>query len=68
MTGTVDKAILPRGYAFVAGDDGQDYFLHVDEWAGVWDARDLRKGTRVEFEARDAGGGRYRAVNARAAS
>jgi len=66
MTGTVDKAILPKGYAFVAGDDGRDYFLHVDDWTGVWDARDLRRGVRVEFETREVSPDRYRAMNARA--
>jgi cold shock CspA family protein len=49
MFGEITRVLLPRGFGFVRGEDGNDYFLHCDEWAGDWDGQGCRKGARVEF-------------------
>ncbi len=34
IQGTVGKVVLPRGFCFVDGDDGETYFLQADELEG----------------------------------
>lgn len=65
MFGEVTRALLPRGFAFVIGDDGQDYFLHVDQWEGTWDGQNMKRGTRVEFVPKKMPDGKLRANSAR---
>ena len=60
MRGTVTRVIAVRGFAFVDGDDGQHYFMHVKSlpaeelWANV------RVGVRVEFAPIEIMPGRWR--------
>ena len=39
-----------RGFGFVRGDDGRDYFFHRGSFSGGWDA-DLAAGQRLVFDA-----------------
>jgi cold shock CspA family protein len=56
MTGTITRIFLPRGFAFVRGDDGQDYLLHANELRdAAWSGEVVREGVRVEFVARANG-------------
>lgn len=52
LTGAVRKLRQDRGYGFIAGDDGIDYFFH---WTGMdgsseKDFRGLNIYDRVEYE------------------
>lgn len=50
MTGLIKRIVGDRGFAFIRGDDGQDYFFHH---SGVDPAgrsfAELVEGDRVEF-------------------
>lgn len=50
-TGAIRKLKRERGYGFIAGDDGRDYFFH---WSAIDKAstnyRDLVAQDRVEFD------------------
>lgn len=48
-TGKVKKVVSDRGFGFIAGDDGKEYFFHNKSMqAGVFDT--LSGGEAVEFE------------------
>ena len=68
MKGTVYRWGRERGFGYVAGDDGLEYYCHGADVVGVaepwWGAR-LALGDEIEFEpARDAEG-RLRAIRVR---
>jgi CspA family cold shock protein len=44
--GTVKKIVSDRGFGFIAGSDGSEYFFHRD---GVEDFDSLRGGENVTF-------------------
>jgi cold shock protein len=49
-TGTVNKLVTERGFGFISGDDGKEYFFHR---SGVEDAggfESLAGGEKVTFE------------------
>lgn len=46
-TGTVKKVVEDRGFGFIAGEDGNEYFFHRD---GVENFESLRGGESVTFE------------------
>jgi len=46
--GTVKKLVSERGFGFITGDDGQEYFFHRSGVAGDFDS--LRGGEKVSFE------------------
>jgi CspA family cold shock protein len=50
MTGKIARVVQDKGFGFISGDDGQDYFFHR---SAVQDAEfdHLTAGTRVSFEA-----------------
>lgn len=51
LMGTITRVLLPRGFGFIRGDDGQDYFLQADELHDVpWSGETVREGMRVQFE------------------
>ena len=65
MTGTITRTFLPRGYAFVLGDDDRDYLLHANELREAWSGETVHEGVRVEFVPRSNGpGGKLRATEA----
>jgi len=54
MTGRILRVLLPRGFGFIRGDDGREYFLHAKELPdGLWDGDVLHDGVRVQFIPRE---------------
>lgn len=51
--GTVKWFNDKKGYGFISGDDGKDYFVHYSEIqnGGKKGFKTLKEGDRVEFEA-----------------
>ncbi len=49
-TGTIKKLISDRGFGFITGEDGKDYFFHRDAMAGTLDFDRLVGGERVSFD------------------
>ncbi|MFP4111774.1 MAG: cold-shock protein [Candidatus Woesearchaeota archaeon] len=50
MEGTVKWFSEEKGYGFIVGDDGQDYFVHHSQ---VPEGTNLNEGDKVTFEAVD---------------
>ena len=50
MEGIVKWFNIPKGYGFVAGDDGQEYFVH---YTALPQGVRLRENDRVSFEPAD---------------
>ena len=68
MRGTITRAFLPKGFAFVRGDDEQDYFLQANElYDNPWEGAVVREGARVEFTpvSDGHGGNKLRATEAK---
>ena len=65
-TGTVKKIIVDRGFGFITGEDGKDYFFHRDALEATIEFERLVGGERVEFDPQSSPRG-PRAVNVRAA-
>jgi CspA family cold shock protein len=62
-TGTVKKLVSERGFGFITGDDGTDYFFHRSALAPSLDFDRLTGGEKVQFEIeRDPKGARARDV------
>ena len=50
LKGTIMKVLLPRGFGFIQGDDGQEYFFLSTEFRQVpWSGENIFEGMRVEF-------------------
>ncbi len=49
-TGTIKKIVAERGFGFITGEDGKDYFFHRDGLDSTLDFDRLAGGERVEFE------------------
>ncbi len=64
--GTVKKLIADRGFGFITGDDGKDYFFHRSGVEPTLDFDRLAGGERVAFEIEASPRG-PRAVQVRAA-
>ncbi|HSC25802.1 MAG TPA: cold shock domain-containing protein [Vicinamibacterales bacterium] len=47
--GTIKRLVSGKGFGFVAGDDGSEYFFHQSACSGV-SFDDLREGQAVTFE------------------
>jgi cold shock protein len=47
-TGTIKKLVSDRGFGFIAGEDGKEYFFHRSTIEGEFDS--LRGGERVTFK------------------
>ena len=54
MNGTIKKLTPARGFGFIRGEDGQEYFFHRSELRAGLSFDELREGQRVVFEARQA--------------
>jgi CspA family cold shock protein len=48
--GTVKRVISDRGFGFIAGEDGKEYFFHKDGLAASLDFDRLVGGESVTFE------------------
>ena len=49
-TGTVKRVISDRGFGFIAGEDGKEYFFHRDGVSASLDFDRLVGGERVNFD------------------
>ena len=49
-SGTVKEYDRDRGFGFVTGDDGEDYFLHVSGLREHLKNKGFREGQRVLFD------------------
>ena len=63
LTGTVDRVFADKGFSFVLGSDGQDYFLHKSAMVDMYEFDTLAKGDKLTFEGTNTAKGR-RAANA----
>lgn len=50
MKGTVKWFDVRKGYGFIAGEDGQDYFVHYSGIVQESEFKKLHKNDPVEFE------------------
>ena len=51
MNGTIKKVVADRGFGFITGEDGVEYFFHADELRGLDFAR-LKAGDSLIFETK----------------
>lgn len=57
MVGTVSNIIFTKKFGFISGNNGQEYFFHMEDMLGSWDALvddfSTKGGgkVRVEFDA-----------------
>jgi cold shock protein len=49
-TGTVKRVISDRGFGFILGEDGKEYFFHRDGLSSSVDFDRLVGGEKVNFE------------------
>ena len=63
--GSIKKVVADRGFGFITGEDGKDYFFHRDGLSASMDFDRVVGGERVEFELQSSPRG-PRAVNVRA--
>lgn len=64
--GTVKRVISERGFGFIVGDDGKEYFFHRDGLTSSVDFDRLVGGEKVSFDT-EAGPKGDRAVRVQAA-
>jgi CspA family cold shock protein len=50
MNGTVIRTKLDRGFGFIMGEDGEEYFFHMSALKND-SINNLREGHQVKFEA-----------------
>jgi CspA family cold shock protein len=50
MTGQIARVVQDKGYGFISGDDGQDYFFHRSAVQEDAEFGHLAPGTRVSFD------------------
>lgn len=63
--GTVKKVVADRGFGFITGEDGKDYFFHRDSLAATLSFDTLMGGEKVQFEVeQDPKGPRAKNVEA----
>jgi CspA family cold shock protein len=51
MTGTIAKVMSDKGFGFIEGEDGQEYFMHRSAVRDGSVFEQLREGQTVVFEA-----------------
>jgi cold shock protein len=66
-TGTIKKIVSDRGFGFITGEDGKDYFFHRDGLTPPLNFDRLMGGEKVEFDIEPSPKG-ARARNVTAAS
>jgi CspA family cold shock protein len=65
-SGTVKRVISERGFGFIVGEDGKEYFFHRDGLSSSVDFDRLVGGEKVSFET-ESGPKGERAVRVQAA-
>ncbi len=63
-TGTIKKLVSDRGFGFITGEDGKDYFFHKEGLKAPLDFDQLVGGERVSFDLQQSDRG-PRAANVR---
>jgi CspA family cold shock protein len=64
-TGTIKKVVSDRGFGFITGEDGKDYFFHRDGLTPTVNFDRLVGGEKVEFDVEQSPkGARARNVSA----
>tara|TARA_Y100000590_G_scaffold38781_1_gene41557 strand:- start:990 stop:1193 length:204 start_codon:yes stop_codon:yes gene_type:complete len=48
--GIVKEYDLSKGYGFITGDDGEDYFVHVSGLREYLKSKGVRPGQKVSFD------------------
>jgi cold shock protein len=66
VTGTVKKVVSERGFGFITGEDGQEYFFHRSGLNSALSFESLAANQRVSFEVQSSDKG-PRAIEVRAA-
>ena len=51
MTGTISKVISDKGFGFIQGEDGQEYFIHRTAVRDGSVFEQLREGQPIVFDA-----------------
>ena len=51
MNGTISRLLLDKGFGFIAGADGQEYFMHRSAIRDGSAFEQLREGQPVTFDA-----------------
>ena len=49
-TGTIKKVVSDRGFGFISGEDGKDYFFHRDGLTSTLNFDRLVGGEKVSFD------------------
>jgi CspA family cold shock protein len=52
LTGTVKRKIADRGFAFIEGSDGEDYFFHLSDLDSAVRFEEVFEGQELEFEVK----------------
>jgi CspA family cold shock protein len=52
MNGTIKRLTADRGFGFIRGEDGAEYFFHRSELRGGLTFEELKEGQQVSFEPR----------------
>jgi CspA family cold shock protein len=63
-TGTIKKVVADRGFGFITGEDGKDYFFHRDSLQSPLSFDRLNGGVTVAFDVQSGPKG-PRAANVR---
>lgn len=50
LTGNIKKVVSERGFGFITGDDGNEYFFHRSSVDGTLDFDRLGGGEHVSFD------------------
>ena len=53
-TGTIKKVVSERGFGFISGEDGKEYFFHRNSLDNTLDFDRLNGGESVTFEIEDS--------------
>lgn len=49
MQGSIKTMVSQRGFGFIKGDDGEDYFLHISNFNPSTEFKELKVGDRISF-------------------
>jgi CspA family cold shock protein len=53
MFGTIKRLVQDRGFGFISGENGSEYFFHRDQLRGGLTFETLKAGTRVSFDSQE---------------
>jgi cold shock protein len=62
MTGTIKRLVQDRGFGFIVGENGAEYFFHREQLRGGLDFDTVSQGERVTFDTQEGPKG-PRAIN-----